>query len=177
MSGVGGDQVVSHPNTSHPKDVRRTFGRTTSLGLIPNSSSTSSYVAARPVTTIQSTQNSRNRTGTSSKRRNGANEELLIEDIIEDVFLNAENKDRIKKNLAIMKESRLNKVFVTFNGRDVKSPSKDFKESLTATFGEMGYEIYIMLDRLIWVSCFSITINKRFNFQLILTKYFIFVNY
>lgn len=156
MSGVGADGVVSDPINSQPKVVRSNFGRTTSTGIISSSSSTSSYVAARPIATVLSTQNQKSRKGLSSKRTYGLIDELIVEDIIEEVFLNAQSKDKIKKNLAILKESRLNKVFVTFNGRDVKSPGIDFKNSLTATFGEMGYEIYIMLDRLIWVRLFSI---------------------
>ena len=63
-----------------------------------------------------------------------------------------ENSDKIKRNLAILKESRLNKLFVTFNGRDVKAPAKEFKDSLIATFGNIGYDVYQMMNRLIWVS-------------------------
>jgi len=88
----------------------------------------------------------------SASRSHQNDDEDNVENIIEEVFRDPENSDKIKRNLAILKESRLKKLFVTFNGRDVKAPAKEFKDSLIATFGNIGYDVYQMMNRLIWVS-------------------------
>ena len=56
------------------------------------------------------------------------------------------------KNLEILRESRFGKAFVTFNGGDVKKPDEKLKFAMTATFGVTGYEVYMMMLRLINVS-------------------------
>jgi hypothetical protein len=152
MSGVGGKP----PNTSN---VRSTFGRSIAInggsvqGSNSQSSSNANYSVAKPPIALPLQKNSKKGKGRYSSSRSHQNDdEDNVENIIEEVFRDPENSDKIKRNLAILKESRLKKLFVTFNGRDVKAPAKEFKDSLIATFGNIGYDVYQMMNRLIWVS-------------------------
>ena len=156
MFGTDGfDQL---PTTSpNPKVIRNTFGRSsgntnTNQNQNQNNNITSrSYVVAKPVV-LPNLKKSKNNSKSSTSRAQGIDDELSVNVLIDEVFWDVENSDKLMKNISILKESRLAKMFVTFNGRDVKAPSKDLKESLLATFGEAGYELYLTMDRLIWVS-------------------------
>ena len=154
MSGIGGEQPESSSN------VRRTFGRSTAInngaGIVSNlqSSNNANCSVARPIVALPNQNNSKKGKGghSLSRSHHHDDDENNVEEIIDEVFRNPANSDKIKRNFAILKESRFNKLFVTFNGRDVKAPGKDFKSSLIATFGDVGYEVYLIINRLICVS-------------------------
>ena len=148
-----GDQL---PTTNqNPKVIRNTFGRSSgnpNTNQNQNNSTTSrSYVVAKPIV-VPNLKKSKYNSKSSTSRATGTDDELSVNVLIDEVFWDVENSDKLMKNISILKESRLAKVFVTFNGRDVKAPSKDLKDSLLATFGDAGYELYLTMDRLIWVS-------------------------
>jgi len=154
MSGMdSGDQLpTTNPN---PKVIRNTFGRSSgNPSTIPNqnnSVSSRSYVVAKPIV-VPNLKKSKNNSKSSTSRAKGIDDDLSVNELIDEVFWDVKNSDKLMKNISILKESRLAKLFVTFNGRDVKAPSKDLKDSLLATFGDAGYELYLTMDRLIWVS-------------------------
>ena len=48
-------------------------------------------------------------------------DDKIVEDIITTVFFKQENSDRILRNIAILNESRYEKMFFSFNGGDIKN--------------------------------------------------------
>ena len=83
---------------------------------------------------------------------NSESEDILVKDIITTVFFKKENSERILRNIEILNESRYEKMFVTFNGGDIKKPDGKLEIDMKATFGEAGWELYKMLIRIVNVS-------------------------
>jgi hypothetical protein len=50
-------------------------------------------------------------------------------------------------------------MFVSFNGGDIKKPDAKLEQDMKATFGEAGWELFLMMLRLVNVS------NIQRNFQ------------
>ena len=67
---------------------------------------------------------------------NSQYDDKKVEDIITTVFIKQENSDRILRNIAILNESRYEKMFVSFNGGDIKKPDAKLEQDMKATFGE-----------------------------------------
>jgi len=44
------------------------------------------------------------------------------------------------------------KMFVSFNGGDIKKPDAKLEKDMKATFGEAGWELFLMMLRLVNVS-------------------------
>jgi hypothetical protein len=83
---------------------------------------------------------------------NSQYDDKQVEDIITTVFIKQENSDRILRNIAILNESRYEKMFVSFNGGDIKKPDANLEQDMKATFGEAGWELFLMMLRLVNVS-------------------------
>ena len=98
---------------------------------------------------------------------NSQSDENSVKEILSTVFFKKENSERIIKNIAILTESRYGKMFVTFNGGDIKKPDAKLEQDMKATFGKAGWQLYLMLLRLVNVSK-VITNLKRYELKLIL---------
>jgi len=90
---------------------------------------------------------------------NSESDDILVKDILTTVFFKKENSERIKRNIEILNESRYEKIFVTFNGGDIKKPDAKLEMDMKATFGEAGWELYKMLLRLVNVS----NVHRKFH--------------
>jgi hypothetical protein len=93
---------------------------------------------------------------------NSESDDILLKDILTTVFFKKENSERIKRNIEILNESRYEKMFVTFNGGDIKKPDGKLEIDMKATFGEAGWELYKMLIRIVNVSFFTKEVSMFF---------------
>ena len=61
---------------------------------------------------------------------NSQSDDNKVEDILTTVFFKQENSDRILRNIAILNESRYEKMFVSFNGGDIKKPDGKLEQDM-----------------------------------------------
>ena len=169
VRGNGSNGVSSNLNSVKvTKVVKSTFGRinSTSTSLIASSTTGNQRIeshsknisSSRPTTILRKVagrnigSNSQSNSSSSSQSSSGLPKKDDVEEIIDEVFFDPVNKERLLQNLQLITESRFAKLFVTYNGGDIKTPMAPFKEFCNSTFGEVGYELYLYLWRFVWVS-------------------------